>query len=73
MYILIALWITSGIVGYFLMRQGFLVDHELSLGKKRAWRKRNIAVGMLGSLYGPVFLLMAFMIKGASCLKRRAS
>ncbi len=64
-------WLAFGVVGYMLMRQGSLVDYEQSLGKKRAWSGANAFLGILGCLYGPVFILMAVKIYGRSCVKKR--
>ncbi len=65
------LWLLGGVVGYFLMRQAFLVDFEDVLGKTRAWGVPEILSGILSVFMGPLFILVAFIVKGMSCFEKR--
>ena len=67
----IILWLAAGAIGWWLMRQGFLVDFESSLGKKRAWGIKENVAGFFFALLGPVAILAAFFVTGTSCLKKR--
>ncbi len=71
---LIVGWLLLGTIGYFLMRQGFLVDFEDALGERGAWGPDMILLGIVSVvLLGPLFILMAFIIKGKNCIKRRTA
>ncbi|MHC4121991.1 MAG: hypothetical protein ACYSSI_00325 [Planctomycetota bacterium] len=64
-YVFIIGWLALGAVGYFLMRQGFLVDIGI-------WDKSTATMGILAAIIGgPIFIAVAFMVNGKSCLKNR--
>lgn len=67
-----AVWLSFGFVGYIIMRQGFLVEFEESMGKALAWTTDDMVHGFCWTAGGPVFLMVAIMVCGKSCFKRRA-
>ena len=71
---LIVVWLLLGVVGYFLMRQGFLVQFESALGEKWAWDSKDIILGIVSIVFGgPIFIIMAFSVQGKRCVKKRVS
>ncbi|KKL25485.1 hypothetical protein LCGC14_2404840 [marine sediment metagenome] len=70
-YVLITAWLLMGAIGHMLMRQGFLVDFESSLGRKRAWDTKDNIVSIIGISSGPIAILMAFLVTGKRCLRKR--
>lgn len=71
-YLILALWWIGGAIGYFLMRQGFLVTFERPLGKKQAWGVAEIVMGIVaGVIVGWLFVPMAFAVKGRDCIRKR--
>ena len=66
----ITIWLALGVVGYLMMRQGFLVSYERILGKEKAWDWSD-KIGIIFSIMGPIFILIAILVKGKSCFKKR--
>ena len=69
--IAICCWWLFGICGYFMMRQGSLVEFEKELGKKGAWDIWDILLAAMYTLYGPMAILYAFCVYGKSCFRKR--
>ena len=70
--ILIAAWWLFGGIGYFLLRQGFLVEFEQCLGTKKAWGNDDALQAIFFALTcGPLFIVIAFSVEGKFCLKKR--
>ena len=69
----LCIWFGLGVVGYFLMRQGFLVDYENVLGKDEAWGWAEVVLGILLVVAGPLAIFIALALKGNSCFKKRPS
>ena len=70
-YAAVISWLLAGLAGFVMMRQGFLVDFEKSLGKEVAWDVSCIVTGVLGILAGPFFMLIALLVKGGLCFRKR--
>lgn len=72
--ICVIVWELLGFVGYMMMRQGFLVEFEDSLGKQGAWGMREIGPGIiLFPVIGPGFIVAALCVQGKVCFKKRQS
>ena len=67
----VGIWWLLGWLGYFLMRQGFFVSFEYALGKQRAWNGADKIMGWLGTCIGPIFVIIAVLVKGKNCFRKR--
>ncbi len=67
----LCIWSGLGLVGYFLMRQGFLVSYEAVLGKEKAWDWFDVILGIPLVMTGPLAIMVALIVKGDSCFERR--
>lgn len=72
-YIILAVvWLVGGVLGYMMMRQGFLVKFEYCLGKDIAWEPFHVILGFFSALFaGPLFMLIALLICGRDCCRHR--
>lgn len=64
-------WWLLGICGYFMMRQGSLVEFERALGKKEAWAYQDIVLGLIYTITGPISILQALKMSGKNCFRKR--
>lgn len=72
MLLIIAIcWWLLGVCGYFMMRQGSLVEFERCLGKKVAWGGIDIVLGLLYTFLGPLAILQALKMSGKNCFRKR--
>lgn len=71
MIYLAVLWLLLGVCGYLMLRQGFLVAFEASIGKLGAWDAPVVIVGLIGILYGPMMIVWALLICGRDCFRKR--
>ena len=69
--IYITIWLLLGIVGYFMMRQGFLVAFEKGLGKRESWSFGEMSLGILCISYGVFNIFLALAICGKDCFLKR--
>ncbi len=68
----IILWIALGVVGYFMMRQGFLVEfEEKGVGKNVVWPWFMVLLGISSIALGPIFITMALEVQGRNCFRKR--
>ena len=58
------IWLFLGIVGYFLMRQGFLVD----IGE---WPLLAKIGGFVCIFFGPLFVIAALIVNKKNCFRKR--
>ena len=58
--ITLGIWLVLGSFGYFMMRRGLLFEFEQKLGKKEAWNKQNMIIGLISILLGPLFMVIAW-------------
>lgn len=70
MIYLTIVWLLSGICGYFMMRRGFLVAFENSLGKRGAWGFGEMSLGILCIFFGVLNIFLALIICGLDCFRK---
>jgi hypothetical protein len=70
--IAIVVWLTMGILGYMMMRQGFLVNFEREgHGKSKAWRSFDMYIGFFSVLLGPIFIIISLGTVGKKAFQKR--
>lgn len=67
---IVAAWLLFGVAGYFMMRQGFYVMFEKSLGRDGAWCKRLRTQSKYIILTGPCFFIAALCCNGMDCFRK---
>ena len=69
---LMIVWWIGGLVGYLMIRQGFLVSFESALGKREAWDVSSVVFGIFSAIIlGPLFIIVALVVKGRNCFGSR--